>query len=324
MGKAGYTMTLSKTVYRHYRPAGKGAGILPLVADCRTLEVGVGSGALLCALKERGNDVYGVDAGQDIVEAARAQGFERVYHVDVSEEPLPFEDDFFDAVYCYEVLEHLTNPHRLLAEIRRVLKPGARLFFSVPAQEVDMGYGVMGHTFVYPGLLERPNLERFLMQMYFRIERFVGAGPTDWLLGYNYVLVNMKKPDQPDVVEVITQDVCVAELYADVLDEEALRREIDRELARYEALMNDCIKRQDVNGAAAYFAFLRAHYPREHGFYLRLAERFGALGHLTVAKEILAWLYGQPGLPLAVQEDIRSTLKGILADLRTASDPPAV
>jgi SAM-dependent methyltransferase len=45
---------------------------------------------------------------------------------------VPFEDASFDCVICTEVLEHCPNPGAVLGEIRRVLKPGGRLFLTTP------------------------------------------------------------------------------------------------------------------------------------------------------------------------------------------------
>lgn len=45
-------------------------------------------------------------------------------------EMLPFADDTFDAVLCYDVLEHVRDPEKTLAEVYRVLKPGG-LFLTV-------------------------------------------------------------------------------------------------------------------------------------------------------------------------------------------------
>lgn len=47
-------------------------------------------------------------------------------------EMLPFADESFDAVVCLEVLEHVKHPDRVLAEVARVLKPGANAWFSTP------------------------------------------------------------------------------------------------------------------------------------------------------------------------------------------------
>ncbi|MCG2593050.1 class I SAM-dependent methyltransferase [Ramlibacter sp. XY19] len=45
---------------------------------------------------------------------------------------IPFADQSFDAALCIEVLEHAEDPEGLLAEIARVLKPGATLLMTVP------------------------------------------------------------------------------------------------------------------------------------------------------------------------------------------------
>ena len=45
---------------------------------------------------------------------------------------MPFEDETFDCVVCTEVLEHCPDPAAVLAEIRRVLKPGGATFVTTP------------------------------------------------------------------------------------------------------------------------------------------------------------------------------------------------
>jgi SAM-dependent methyltransferase len=48
-------------------------------------------------------------------------------------EHLPFADASFDLVICTQVLNYSSEPARVIAEIHRVLKPGASLYLSVPA-----------------------------------------------------------------------------------------------------------------------------------------------------------------------------------------------
>lgn len=46
---------------------------------------------------------------------------------------LPFADEVFDAVFIFDVLEHIEDESRVLAEIRRVLRPEGKLLMTVPA-----------------------------------------------------------------------------------------------------------------------------------------------------------------------------------------------
>ena len=45
---------------------------------------------------------------------------------------LPFADQSLDAVVCTQTLEHVENPYESVAEFHRILRPGGRLFLTVP------------------------------------------------------------------------------------------------------------------------------------------------------------------------------------------------
>ena len=50
---------------------------------------------------------------------------------------MPIEDEIFDAVLCTQVLEHLEWPRESVAEMYRVLKPGGKLYMTVPMAQSE-------------------------------------------------------------------------------------------------------------------------------------------------------------------------------------------
>jgi SAM-dependent methyltransferase len=98
----------------------------------KVLDVGCGEGCFGRLKPDAQASVYGVDNDPIAVEAASA--YEITARVDLDTGVLPFDDATFDAVFAKDVLEHLSHPWTLLAEIKRVLRPGGRLVVSVPME----------------------------------------------------------------------------------------------------------------------------------------------------------------------------------------------
>ncbi|MDP2593366.1 MAG: class I SAM-dependent methyltransferase [bacterium] len=52
--------------------------------------------------------------------------------VDLNFDKLPYNENTFDLVTAFQVVEHLENPFLIAREVKRVLKPGGIFAFSVP------------------------------------------------------------------------------------------------------------------------------------------------------------------------------------------------
>ena len=95
----------------------------------RVLDLGCRDGALTQAYAG-GNEIIGVDADREALAEAQKLGIETRW-ADL-DEPLPFEAGSFDVVVAGELLEHLRDPQRVVADVRRVLRPRGTFVASVP------------------------------------------------------------------------------------------------------------------------------------------------------------------------------------------------
>lgn len=85
----------------------------------RILDLGCGDGALTAKLA---GAVVGVDAGEDMIAAARKRGLDA--HV-MNGHELTFDAEF-DAVFSNAALHWMLDPDAVIAGVRRALKPGGR------------------------------------------------------------------------------------------------------------------------------------------------------------------------------------------------------
>jgi trans-aconitate methyltransferase len=108
----------------HFVPA-LGAPVLELLAPAsgeRILDLGCGDGALTEKIVAAGAIVVAVDAGPDMVAAARARGLDaRV----IDGQQLPFAGEF-DAVFSNAALHWMRDQEAVLGGVYRALKPRGR------------------------------------------------------------------------------------------------------------------------------------------------------------------------------------------------------
>lgn len=99
----------------------------------RVLDLGCGDGLFTAALAEAGTDVIGVEIAEAALARARAAHRELDFRLAPLCGPLPFEDGAFDLVWSSEVIEHVADTERWLAEVRRVMAPRGRLLMTTPS-----------------------------------------------------------------------------------------------------------------------------------------------------------------------------------------------
>ncbi len=108
-----------------------------LPSEGRVLEVGCGAGRMLRALREArpGLRLCGADVSRAALARAGARSPDlELRLVKAPHALLPAEDGEFDAVLLLDVLEHVTDPGRFLAETRRVIRAGGVLHLHVPCE----------------------------------------------------------------------------------------------------------------------------------------------------------------------------------------------
>jgi len=100
----------------------------------QVLDVGCGAGTDLVRFARGGAIVSGVDISASAITLARQNFAQQGLTADLREadgEALPFADDTFDFVFAHGVVQYTARDQTLVAECRRVLKPGGTAVFQV-------------------------------------------------------------------------------------------------------------------------------------------------------------------------------------------------
>jgi len=83
-----------------------------------------------------GGDIYGKKVKVDVV-------------WDLNNYPWPFKDNEFDYVHAWAIIEHLDEPIKAMAEIKRILKPNGTVKVRVPHFSAWNNYGDPTHKWQY-------------------------------------------------------------------------------------------------------------------------------------------------------------------------------
>lgn len=79
--------------------------------------------------------IYGIDISHQAINLAKKRIPYGHFQI-VDAHKLPFQSNFFDAIFCLEVLEHVDDPITVIKEIKRVLKKDGYAILLVPTESL--------------------------------------------------------------------------------------------------------------------------------------------------------------------------------------------
>jgi 2-polyprenyl-3-methyl-5-hydroxy-6-metoxy-1,4-benzoquinol methylase len=109
---------------------GASSGLPRFTGRGRALDIGTGNGVYAATLKRIGWDVTGVEFDAEAARNTAARHGLRVLNCTLEE--ARFEDEAFDFISMFHVIEHLPDPVATLREVRRVLRVGGQLMLRTP------------------------------------------------------------------------------------------------------------------------------------------------------------------------------------------------
>ncbi|MEN3336001.1 MAG: hypothetical protein V7641_5366 [Blastocatellia bacterium] len=105
------------------------ASFAPYRENNRLLDIGCGAGHFLKVATAQGWRAHGTEIAASAFEHLSRYGI-KAFQGELQAARYPSE--FFDVIYCSEVIEHLLEPLSLLQECARILRPGGLLYLTTP------------------------------------------------------------------------------------------------------------------------------------------------------------------------------------------------
>lgn len=182
--------------------------IISEIGQNRTvLDIGCGAGLLTNALAAAGHTVHGIDLSASSLEIAKQKdATQQVSYQVANAYSLPYPDKTFDVVCAMDVLEHVEEPLRLIAEAGRVLKPNG-LFFFHTFNRNWLSYLLIikgvewcvpnapQNMHVYPLFIKPDELRALCRQQHLHIQTLHGFRPQIFSLPFFKMIFTRKVPE---------------------------------------------------------------------------------------------------------------------------------
>ena len=100
------------------------------------LDIGCGNGAVLYNLRDRFDELHGIELIPDQAQWAKKTLIDCKNLIDIKigniEEGCPYPDDYFDYVVITDVVEHIFDVKKVISELVRVTTPGGKVCICTP------------------------------------------------------------------------------------------------------------------------------------------------------------------------------------------------
>ena len=141
---------------------------VPLGPEDILVDVGFGSGGPLQFCSRFAGQIFALDLSINALKFAEKNALiaktENISFIRASAEEIPLEHAMATRVVCLEVLEHVQDPHKVMAELVRIGQPGCIYLISVPGQSSEE----LMRQIAPPEMYEVPHHIRIFSEAIFR------------------------------------------------------------------------------------------------------------------------------------------------------------
>ncbi len=126
--------------YWHGRRFSEVTRLIEVNPKANILDIGSADGVFTKKILDKSNakEIIGIDVLKTSIDWANKHwSKEKRMKFEIGDaHKLKFKSDTFDAVFAFEVLEHVVSPEEVLREIKRILKSGGYAIFLVPTDSL--------------------------------------------------------------------------------------------------------------------------------------------------------------------------------------------
>jgi len=104
------------------------------IKNSNILDIGCGGGILAEELTDKGAKVTGLDASEKTIQIAKSHAKEKNYTINYLntslEDHINKTKDEYDAIVCFELIEHIPDQLKLIKDLSSICKKGGKVFLS--------------------------------------------------------------------------------------------------------------------------------------------------------------------------------------------------